>query len=53
MWWEEVRGMRRKIAFWAGVLMLVTFATGWPLTRRLAWTLLGIWFGMYCAGQVD
>lgn len=44
--------MRRKVLFWAGILMLITLVTGWPLTRRLAWTLVGIWFGDYLAERI-
>lgn len=44
--------MRQKVLFWAGILMLITLVTGWPLTRRLAWTLVGIWFGDYLAERI-
>ena len=44
--------MRRKVLFGAAVLMFITLVTGWPMTRRLAWTLVGIWFGDFLAERL-
>lgn len=39
--------VRSKVAFWAVVLLAVASLTGSRLARRLGWTLVGIWLGMY------